>query len=237
VLSTFITGYEPRTQFAISLTAEQIFRAHNFSQLKLKRGSSGLKLKSSRQLVPRWVKELWWSIKEYNCSVEGQESTKVKFKRSKCSKQEAQRLRKHKLKPWQEVEKDSHGNWSTRKEAKGHNLNASQRPKASSKDQDTTSDMLSHLQTEISMISIFRIGRSVMEALSSWKCFNMPTHCNSDVFTTYGQDQDTGSAGDVLECPSHEIKSFKQSTRQRSKTQCRLDGCESLICIALKMVQ
>ncbi len=164
-------------------------------------------------------------------------SRQVEFKRSKCSKQEAQRLRKHKLKPWQEVEKGSHGNWSTRKETKGHNSNASQRPKASSKDQDTTSDMLSHLQTEISMISIFRIDRSVMEALSSWKCFNMPTHCNSDVFTTYGQDQDTGSAGDVLECPSHEIKSFKQSMRKRSKTQCRLDGCESLICIALKMVQ
>ena len=75
VLCTFITGYEPRTQFAFSITAEQVFRAQNFSQLKLKRGSSGLKLKSSRQLVPRWVKELWWSIKEYNGSVEGQEST------------------------------------------------------------------------------------------------------------------------------------------------------------------
>ena len=93
-------------------------------------------------------------------------------------------------------------------------MNESQRPKASSKDQDTTSDMLSHLQTEISMISIFRIGRSVMEALSSWKCFNMPTHCNSDVFTTYGQDQDTGSPGDVLECPSHEFKFLNNQRRK-----------------------
>jgi len=35
VLSTFITGDEPRTQFAISLTAEQIFRAHNFQPTQI----------------------------------------------------------------------------------------------------------------------------------------------------------------------------------------------------------
>jgi hypothetical protein len=108
---------------------------------------------------------------QWFCGMEWQESTKVKVNRSKCSKQEAQRLRKYKLKPWQEVEKDSHGNQSTRnlKEAKGHNLKASQRPKASNKDRDKTSDMISHLQTETTMISIFRIGRGVMEVLSSRK--------------------------------------------------------------------
>ena len=40
------------------------------------------------------------------------------------------------------------------------------------------------------MIRIFRIGRSVMKSLSSVRCFNMPIHCNSDVFTTCDQVQD-----------------------------------------------
>jgi hypothetical protein len=38
----FITGYEPRIQFAISLTAEQIFRAQ-FQQALIEEWFSGLK--------------------------------------------------------------------------------------------------------------------------------------------------------------------------------------------------
>ena len=52
------------------------------------------------------------------------------------------------------------------------------------------------------MISIFRIGRSVMTELrSDMRCFNMLNHYNSDVFTTYGQDQDIidGMSGHVLD--------------------------------------
>ena len=49
-LSTFITGYEPRIQFAISLTAEQISRVQ-FQQAIIEEWFSSLKSKSSQQLV------------------------------------------------------------------------------------------------------------------------------------------------------------------------------------------
>jgi hypothetical protein len=64
----------------------------------------------------------------------------------------------------------------------------------------------------------------------------MPTHCNSDVVSTNCRDQ-AGSAskyGDVLEYPSHDLNLFiNNQHRNRRKTQCRLDGCESLMCRAL----
>ena len=64
------------------------------------------------------------------------------------------------------------------KEANKHKLECKPEHKANNKDQDKTSDTFRHFnfKTYISQISIFRIGRSVMEALSS---FEMLLYSNS----------------------------------------------------------
>ena len=104
-LSTFITGYEPRIQFAISLTAEQISRVQ-FQQAIIEEWFSSLKSKSSQQLVCHlWVTELLQhAVNQNKSSTEGQEPRNVEVRWSKSSKQDAE-LAKHKPKPWQKVTK------------------------------------------------------------------------------------------------------------------------------------
>ena len=104
-LSTFITGYEPRLQFAISLTAEQISRVQ-FQQaiIQVEEWFSSLKSKSSQQLVCHlWVTELLQqAVNQNKSSTEGQEPRNVEVRWSKSSKQDAE-LAKHKPKQWQKV--------------------------------------------------------------------------------------------------------------------------------------
>ncbi len=68
-------------------------------------------------------------------------------------------------------------------EAKGHNLNASRSTRLTTKIK-TKEDRLNYYISPIMQISIFCIGRGVIEVLSSIRFFNMPTQCNSDLLTT-----------------------------------------------------
>ena len=70
----------------------------------MKSGSSGLKLKSSQQLVPSLSERVARINQEFYGSMEGQESMKDESQQIKMFKAK-NAMTEHKLKPWQEVEK------------------------------------------------------------------------------------------------------------------------------------
>ena len=70
----------------------------------MKSGSSGLKLKSSQQLVPSLSERVTRINQEFYGSMEGQESMKDESQQIKMFKAK-NAMTEHKLKPWQEVEK------------------------------------------------------------------------------------------------------------------------------------
>ena len=70
----------------------------------MKSGSSGLKLKSSQQLVPSLSERVTRINQEFYGSMEGQERMKDKSQQIKIFKAR-NAMTEHKLKPWQEVEK------------------------------------------------------------------------------------------------------------------------------------
>ena len=113
--------------------------------------------------------------------MEGQESMKDESQQIKMFKAR-NAMTEHKLKPWQEVGGDNESHtravMGIDAQVRGERARLECKPymKSQSKIQRKTNDMLSHLGTEILMISIFRIGRSVMEAFSS---FEMLQHANS----------------------------------------------------------
>jgi hypothetical protein len=69
----------------------------------MKSGSSGLKLKSSQQLVPSLSERVTRINQEFYGSMEGQESMKDESQQIKMFKAK-NAMTEHKLKPWQEVE-------------------------------------------------------------------------------------------------------------------------------------
>ena len=87
----FITGYEPRPSFAISLTAEQISQCVNFkfNKLKWRVGSVASNWNPANNWCQRWVKVLPQSInQDQNSSMEGQEPSKVEVRsRAKLQKE------------------------------------------------------------------------------------------------------------------------------------------------------
>ena len=70
----------------------------------MKSGSSGLKLKSSQQLVPLLSERVTRINQEFYGSMEGQESINDESQQIKMFKAR-NAMTEHKLKPWQEVEK------------------------------------------------------------------------------------------------------------------------------------
>ena len=98
---------------------------------------------------------------------------------------------KHMLKPWQEVKYRQSLESKHAKRRKGHNLNASQSTKLVMKIQNRHQHVqpLQNPNINCQHFSHPMIGRNVIEALSSRRCFNMPTHCSSDVGTTNCRDQ------------------------------------------------
>ena len=70
----------------------------------MKSGSSGLKLKSSQQLVPSLSERVTRINQEFYGSMEGQESMKDESQQIKMFKAK-NAMTEHKLKPWQEVYK------------------------------------------------------------------------------------------------------------------------------------
>ena len=164
----------------------------------MKSGSSGLKLKSSQQLVPSVSERVTTIYQEYNGFMEGQESKQSQSQKIEMSKARSTTA-KHKLKPWQKVTKP----WQkvTKKGGKPgqpRELKHKKRRKGTTWMQAEAQDLKQRsrqkkagsatISNQNYAISIFRIGRSVMQALSSRRCFNMPTHCNSDMSTTCDQD-------------------------------------------------
>jgi hypothetical protein len=79
-----------------------------FQLAQMKSGSSGLKLKSSQQLVPSLSERVTRINQEFYGSMEGQESMKDESQQIKMFKAK-NAMTEHKLKPWQEVEKTAKG--------------------------------------------------------------------------------------------------------------------------------
>ncbi len=159
----------------------------------MKSGSSGLKLKSSQQLVPSLSERVARINQEFYDSMEGQESIKDESHRSKCSKQEMQ---------WLSISWN-HGKKSKRrqprelkhkiKEANGHKLDCKPEHKANNRDQDKTSDSFRHFNFKAYILQ----DQPFLASAGVWwwhsahlRCFTMPIHGNSGVFTTSDQDQD-----------------------------------------------
>jgi predicted dienelactone hydrolase len=86
------------------------------------------------------------------------------------------------------------------------------------------------------MISIFRIGRSVMKTLSSLRSVNILIHCNSDVFTTCDQDQDHEQPAAVRRCLEFQVTNpiiYNREQRRRRPTNTVASSSASSACPAV----